>query len=229
MSTLLLIDSSARTERSRTRHLTERFATGWRERRPLDTVIRRDVGVHPPAPVDAAWIAAAFTPAEQRTTDQHAALRLSETLVQELLDADVIVLGAPMYNFGMPAQLKAYIDQVVRVNRTFAFDPNDREHPYRPLVPAGKRMVLITATGDAGYEPGGPLAHLNHLEPHLQTVFGFIGVSDIRVVRVAYDEFPDERIDRSVQAAERALEELLREWAGEPAAAGAGRAAAMPA
>lgn len=212
MKTVLKIDSSGRTERSVTRRLTNRFVAQWRALRPADRIVTRDLGLEPPPPVNQAWIAAAFTPPEKRSPEMQAALRVSDTLVDELVEADVIVLGAPMYNFGMPAQLKAYIDQVVRVGRTFAFDPSDKQQPYRPLLPP-KQMVVLTASGDAGYEPGGPLAHMNHLEPHLRTVFGFLGVSDPTVIRVGYDEFADERVRRSIERAEHDIDALVLAWA----------------
>ena len=140
------------------------------------------------------------------------ALRLSDTLVDELVQADLIVLGAPMYNFGMPAQLKAYVDQIIRVGRTFALDVSNEKHPYRPLL-TEKRMVVITATGDGGYYPGGPLEHLNHLDPHLRTAFGFIGITEIEFVAASYDEFPDDRIKRSLAAAEAKVRKLARQLA----------------
>jgi FMN-dependent NADH-azoreductase len=215
MKTLLQINSSGRTARSRTRHLTEWFVSRWRDWRPLDPILTRDVGSHPPPPVDEAWIAAAFTPPDQRTPAHRSALRLSELLIDELFRADFIVLGAPMYNFGMPAQLKAYVDQVVRVGRTFAFDPTNAGQPYRPLLAPGKKMVVITSSGDTGFEPGGPMAHWNHLDPHLQTAFGFIGITDLTFIRVAYDEFADDRVAQSVAAAEQVLEGLAWQWAHE--------------
>ncbi len=109
-------------------------------------------------------------------------------------EADLVLLGAPMYNFGMPAQLKAYVDQIVRVARTFALDVTNKKQPYKPLL-TGKRMLVITLTGDAGYQPGGPLEHINHLDPHIRTAFGFIGITDIDFIGVNYDEFPDDRIE----------------------------------
>ena len=135
-----------------------------------------------------------------------AALQVSDSLIDELVAADCVVLGTPIYNFGMPAQLKAYFDQVVRVGRTFAFAPGDAE-PYRPLL-ASKPVIVVTAAGDGSMHPGGALYHLNYLEPHLLTVLGFIGLTDTTFVRVGYDEFQDDRLKRSLSAAERTIDEL---------------------
>jgi FMN-dependent NADH-azoreductase len=135
-----------------------------------------------------------------------AALQVSDSLIDELVAADGVVLGAPIYNFGMPAQLKAYFDQIVRIGRTFAFAPGEAE-PYRPLL-ASKPVIVVTAAGDGSMQPGGALYHLNYLEPHLLTVLGFIGLTDATFVRVGYDEFQDDRLKRSLSAAERMIDEL---------------------
>jgi FMN-dependent NADH-azoreductase len=204
--TLLVIDSSGRNSRSLTRRLTRRFAESWQNHHPNGTVVHRDVGQNPPPPVDERWIAAAFAPLENHTREMGAALQLSDSLIDELVAADCVVFGAPIYNFGMPAQLKAYFDQIVRVRRTFAFAPGDAE-PYRPLL-ASKPVIVVTAAGDGSMHPGGALYHLNHLEPHLLTVFNFIGLRDATFVRVGYDEFQDDRLKRSLSAAEQSIDEL---------------------
>jgi FMN-dependent NADH-azoreductase len=126
---LLHVDASARMGRSdldphgsHSRRLSHRFVARWQARRPGDAVIRRDVAAHPPTPIDAAWITASFTPSDRRTASQAARLHESDTLVAELLAADLLVVGVPMYNFGIPSQLKAWIDNIVRVGLTFGFD-----------------------------------------------------------------------------------------------------------
>lgn len=210
METLLVINSSARVTRSITRRLTARFADGWKANHPGGEIISRDVGLNPPPPVDESWIAAAFAAPAERTPAMHA-LGLSETLINEIVTADAIVLGVPMYDFGMPAQLKAYVDQVVRIGRTFAFDATAAD-PYRPLL-ASKPVLAILSAGDGALHIGGALAHLNFLEPHLQTVLGFIGLNDVTFVRAGYDEYQDDRTKRSLAAAESAVDRLLQRFA----------------
>jgi FMN-dependent NADH-azoreductase len=100
----------------------------------------------------------------------------------------------------------------VRIGRTFGFDPANEKQPYTPLL-TGKQMLVVTATGDAGYQPGGPLAHMNHLDPHIHTAFGFIGIQVIRVIGVNSDEFSDHRIKHSLASAQVAIEEFAREQA----------------
>jgi FMN-dependent NADH-azoreductase len=218
MKTVLQIDASARTERSHTRYLTGLFGKEWRSLRPDDRIVMREIGTQPPPPVDEPWIVAAFTPPQNRSLVMQEVLSFSDTLVEELIQADLIVLGTPMYNFGMPAQLKAYVDQVVRVGRTFELDLSNRQQPYRPLL-VDKRMLVITAAGDGGYQPGGPLEHMNHLDPHISTVFGFIGIRDVSFVGVNYDEFTDDRIKRSLANAETAVRRLADDLAGHLLAA----------
>ena len=216
MATILHIDASARpagsdlaTFGSHSRRLSKRFVARWRSQRPKDTVLYRDVGLTPPAPVSAAWIHAAFTPEERRAPWMHAVLRESDMLIDELIGADVIVAGVPMYNFGVPAPFKAYIDYIVRVGRTFGFDRARPGEPYWPLLAGmGKRLVIVSSRGDFGYGEGERIAHMNHVEPSIRTAFGYIGITDVASVAVEYDEFADERLAASIAAAERAADDL---------------------
>jgi FMN-dependent NADH-azoreductase len=217
MTSILHIDSSARPHHSdqtahgsHTRRLTSRFVARWRAARPADPVTYRDLGLAPPAPVTGDWIHAAFTPPERREAWMTRALAESDALVDELLAADLIVLGAPMYNFGPPAQLKAWIDNVVRVGRTFGFDRARQGEPYWPLLADhGKTLVILSARGDHGYAHGQRLAHANHLEPGLATPLGYLGVTDVHGAAIEYDEFADARLAASILAAEAAVDELV--------------------
>jgi FMN-dependent NADH-azoreductase len=217
MTTLLHIDSSARPGRSdrdahgsHSRRLTARFVDRWRAARPADSVIYRDVGAGPPSPVTGDWIHAAFTLPERRETWMAKALAESDRLVDEVLAADVIVLGAPMYNFGPPAQLKAWIDNVVRVGRTFGFDRTREGEPYWPMLDAmGKTLVILSSRGDHGYAPGERLAHANHLEAALRTPLGYLGVTDVHEAAIEYDEFADARLAASIVAAEARVDDLV--------------------
>ena len=214
MLTLLHIDASARRQRSHTRRLGELFMQRWRALRPQDEVIRRDVGLEPPPAIDEAWISAAFTPPARRTPQMQQTLALSDTLVDEIERADLIVAGVPMYNFGMPAAMKAYVDQIVRVGRTFGFDRTRPGEPYWPML-HGKRLAILSARGDYGYAPGGRIAALNHVEPHLATAFGYIGIVETDGVAVEYDEFNDDRLQQSLARAQHDAEALATRLASE--------------
>ncbi len=118
MSTLLHIDASARVEGSISRGLSATFMDAWRAARPGDTVIRHDLGINPPGFVTEDWIAACFTPEEDRSAAQQGTLKEFDELIAELESADLVVLGTPMYSYGMPAMLKAWVDRVIRVGNT---------------------------------------------------------------------------------------------------------------
>ena len=204
MATILHIDASARPGRSdetqfgsHSRRLSAKFVEAWRTIRPHDTILYRDVGQTPPAPVTGRWIHSAFTPADQREAWMHEVLAESDTLVDELLNADVIVAGVPMYNFGVPAQFKAYIDNIVRVGRTFGFDRSRDGEPYWPMVPASKQLVVLSSRGDFGYEPG------------VRTPFAYIGITQMHSIAVEYDEFADERLQTSLAKAEQSIDALV--------------------
>jgi FMN-dependent NADH-azoreductase len=123
MKTVLHLNSSARTERSHTRYLTKLFVKEWRSLRPDDLLISRDVGTEPPPPVNEVWIAAAFTPPQNRTSAMREVLRLSELLVDELIRADLIVLGAPMYR-KWPTECRQSNRRVLDLSSTL--DQSDR-------------------------------------------------------------------------------------------------------
>ena len=217
MATLLHIDTSARPGRSgidphgsHTRRLSARFVERWRAARPDDRIDYLDVGRTPPSPVTGEWVHAAFTPAASRAPWMHEALAESDRLVDQLIAADLIVVGLPMYNFGVPAPFKAYIDNIVRVGRTFGFDRARGEQPYWPLLAGtGKRLVLLSARGDFGYGKGQRIAHLNHVEASVRSVFGYIGITEVHEVAVEYDEFGGERLAQSLAQAERGVDLLV--------------------
>jgi len=234
---LLHIDASARPglsgidpHGSHTRRLSARFVERWRQARPDDRIEHLDVGQRPPGHVDSRWIHAAFTAPADREPWMGEVLAESDRLVDQLIAADLIVVGLPMYNFSVPAQFKAYIDNVVRVGRTFGFDRARGAVPYWPmLADAGKRLVLLGARGDHGYDPGGRIAHLNHTEASVRSVFGYIGITDVFEAAVECDEFGGEQLAQSMRRAEAAVDRLVDELSGRTAPARAPAASSRPA
>jgi len=172
MATLLHIDSSPLYGRSVSRQLTSAFVEQWKASHPAGTVIERDLSATSIAPVSAEWVGAAHTPEDQRSPEQRERLALSEELLAELEQADEYVIGVPMHNFGVPAVLKLWIDQIARAGRTFAY-VNGRP---KGLL-AGKKATFIIATGGV-YDAQTQMASLNFVEPYLRSVFGFLGVTD---------------------------------------------------
>ena len=129
MNTILRIDASVRRTdnsvaayNSISRSLADSFVAQWEEAEPEVEVILRDVGMTPPDFICNDWIASVFTPDAERTEQQKNLVSLSDTLIDELDRADVLLISTPMYNYGMPAALKAWFDQIIRINKTFTFD-----------------------------------------------------------------------------------------------------------
>jgi len=225
MIKLLHIDSSARPGRSgehahgsHTRRLSARFLCRWRAQRPQDAVVYRDLALQPPAPVTGEWVHAAFTAPTRREPWMPSVLAQSDTLIDELVAADVIVIGVPMYNFGMPSTLKAWIDNIVRVGRTFGFDRSRAGEPYWPLLAGqAKRLVLLSSRGDYGYNPGERFDASNHVETSVTTPLRYIGIDAVERVAIEYDEFGDERLQASIAAAEAEVDELVLRLTSEMA------------
>lgn len=228
MTRILHLDASARPGRrgvdprgSYSRALSHRFVARWREARPRDPVRYRDLGASPPRLVDHDWIRAEFTPRDRRTPEMVQRLADSDAMVDELVGSDLIVIGAPLYNFGMPAPLKAWVDGIVRIGRTVRFDPSRGDDPYVPLLTdRPRRVVLLSSRGGFDLGEGARLAHMNHLEPHLRTALGFIGIDDLRCIAVEYEEFGDARLEASVVEAQANVDRLADALLSEIATSG---------
>jgi FMN-dependent NADH-azoreductase len=169
--------------RSQSRKLTAAFVEHWKNIHVDAAICFRDLGnVHVPH-IDEQWIAAAFKPAAARSAEEIESLRVSNSYIAELREADVIVLGSPMYNWSIPSTLKAYIDQIMRVNETWKLNPANPLNPYVGLL-QNKTLVLLLSRGSQGYEKGGYNEHMNFQSTYLKTVFGIIGISDVHVITI---------------------------------------------
>lgn len=215
---LLLVNASPRRERSLSRRLATAFVNQWLALRPSDVILERDVGIDHPPLLTEAWIAACFTPEEQRTPAQRGVLAYSDEAIEELVRADIVLIATPRYNYGMPAALKAWFDQVIRINRTFSFDPAERTWPLAPLL-SGKKLVLMSSSGEFGFHAGGLRESWEHLEPHVRTCAHYLGVArgDVHHVSIEYQEFGDERHRDSLQGALDAAK-ALSSWLASHAA-----------
>lgn len=204
MAHILHIDSSPRGDRSISRTVSNDFIKTWKQLHPDDTFTYRDLGHHPVPHVDEPWIAAAFTPPQERSPELKEAIKTSDTLVDEFLAADRYVFGVPMYNFSVPSTFKAYIDQIVRVGRTFAVN----EQGFEGLVDSSKKMLVITARGGS-YQQGTPAASYDLQEPFIRSIFGLVGITDITFIHV--DNLTSAR-DESLNKAHDAVKEVLANW-----------------
>jgi FMN-dependent NADH-azoreductase len=168
---VLRVDASARVEGSVTRQLADRLVEGLAARVAGLAVTRRDLAQGLPF-VDADWVTANFTDPDARSAAQRDKLAGSDTLVGEVMDADVWVIAAPIYNFGVPASLKAWVDQVARARLTFRYT----EQGPQGLL-ANKKVYILTATG--GTEVG---SSIDFATPWLKFVLGFLGITDVEVI-----------------------------------------------
>lgn len=203
MTTILKVDASAQLEdRSLTRQLTKLFVQTFLEGDPEARILRRDVGQAPPSFVDQHFIHSAFTPPEEREKWMDEKLAESDTLIDELIAADIIVMGAPMYNYGMPAALKAWFDQVARIGRTFSFDLDRGDFPIEPIL-SGKRLVVLSSRGEFGFAAGGIRAQRNALDPAIAACAHYLGaeLDEIETIAIEYQEFKDVRHRESVKKA----------------------------
>lgn len=187
---ILRIDASARKDGSITRQLADRIVDRFADAQ----VTTRDLTDALPQ-IDEAWVGANFTPAEDRSDAQKAALALSDSLIAELQEADTIVLGIPVYNFGVPASFKAWVDQVARAGVTFQYSS---EGPQGLLT--GKRAIVAFASG------GVPLgSEADFASGYVRHVLGFIGITDVSFIAA---DATARDADATIKAANDAVDAL---------------------
>ncbi len=196
---VLRIDASARIEGSVTRQLADLMLRELDERVPGLAVARRDVSAGLPF-VDAAWVGANLTEPDARNAAQRQALAKSDELVAEVMAADVLVIATPIYNFSVPASLKAWIDQVARARLTFRYT----EYGPEGLL-TGKKAYILAATG--GTEVG---SAIDFATPWLTFVLGFLGITDVEVIAADRSMLRGDAARKS--AAEHVTRVLDRDW-----------------
>jgi FMN-dependent NADH-azoreductase len=195
MKNILRIDASTNTSTSVSKMLGDKLSEKLRQNFPNTPVKQRDLN-HGLTFVDEQWVNANVTLADQRTLDQQQQLELSDTLIAEIQDADRIIITTPMYNFGVPATLKAWIDQVCRAGVTFKYT---NEGPVGLLK--GKQVDIIITTG------GVPLqSPVDFVSDYLKQIFRFIGIEQINII--AADQMAI-NADTSIKKAQQQIEDLI--------------------
>jgi len=173
---LLHLDSSALGDNSVSRRLSAAFVEAWRSADPAVVVAYRDLAADPIAHLSGEILQAQRLSADQLTDRQRNERALTEALIEEFLTAEAVVIGAPMYNFSISSQLKAWIDRIVQVGRTFRYAETG------PVgLAAGKRVIIISSRGGVYTTP--ERTALDFQEAYLRLVFGFVGVTDISIIR----------------------------------------------
>jgi len=173
MSKLLVVETSPRGDHSISRNLTRRFVTDWRTAHSGGEVVLRDLMQTELPFVNAPWLQAYFTPPEQHSPQMKDALRLSDELVAELLAAEHLVIATPVYNYNIPAALKAWIDHIVRKGMTLGHDGQGLLH--------GKRATVLMASGGV-YTEGSPIRDRDIAAQYLRLILNVIGITDVTFI-----------------------------------------------
>lgn len=179
MPTLLRIDSSSRKTGSHSSALANRVEAQWLNAHPTGEVRRRHLAFEPITIISQETIAGFYASPEAMIDDPRAATALSDRLIAELQAADTLLIAAPIYNFSVPAALKAWIDQITRIDRIFAY----RDGAFAGLLNI-RRAIVACAYGAEGYLDGGPFSAADFLEPYLRFLLSFLGIESIEIVGV---------------------------------------------
>ena len=192
---VLRIDSSGRRAASSSRALSDDLVNALEDRYGKLDVIARDVA-NAVSHVDEDWIEANFTAEDQRSPAQRDKLALSDRLVEELRQADVLVIGVPIYNFGVPAALKAWIDMICRARLTFRYTENGPEG-----LLEGKKAYVIVASGGVPVDSA-----VDFATPYLRQMLKFIGIRDVEVIAA---DRQNQRGDEAVSDARARIAEII--------------------
>ena len=196
---ILQINSSARREGSQSSLLADSVVERLRALEPDATLTVRDLAATPHLELDAAAMQALFTAPAERTREQAARVALDDALIAEIQAADVVVLGVPMYNFGVPAQLKNWIDAISRAQVTFRYTANGPEG----LLKGKNVYVALTRGGKYRNTPADTQV------PYLTTVFGFLGMTDVQFLYAEGLAMGVEAANEAIASAQQQIEDAL--------------------
>jgi len=207
MNKVLIINASVRKERSHSRKLTQLFEKNWQKKHPNDVFTYREVGLEEIPPINEKWISSAFIKPSERTKENQSGVALSDALVKEFKAQDVYVLGTPMYNWSIPSGLKAYIDQLMRINETWKFRSGKPDGNYVGML-ENKKMFILSSRGDTGYGENEKNGHMNFQTTYLKFVFGIMGIKDISIISLDNEEFGGELFENSKREIYQKMEQI---------------------
>lgn len=193
---VLIINASVRNKRSYSRRLADLFVENWKTRHPLDVFTYREAGIDNIPNINETWISGAFKKPSDRTEESRKELQLSDELIKELKENDIYVIGTPMYNWSIPSGLKAYIDQVMRINETWKFRSGFPDGDYVGLL-ENKKVFILSSRGDTGYGENEKNGHMNFQTTYLKHVLGIMGVKDVTIFSLDNEEFGGEIFEES--------------------------------
>lgn len=203
MNKLLVVNSSPNFETSISRKLGAEFVSRWEAAFPGGQVKHRDVAKDPVPHLTQELIGSFYTPDDQKSAEQKLTIALSDSLVDELLEADTIVIGAPMHNFSITSGLKAYFDHIARIGRTFNYTENG------PVGELGDKKIYVMAASGGKYSKGNPAEAMNMLEPVVKTFLSFLGAVDVTFIYGEGAAMGEDVIGESVKAAETAIADAI--------------------
>ncbi|MBZ9604251.1 FMN-dependent NADH-azoreductase, partial [Phyllobacterium chamaecytisi] len=177
MSSILLVTSSPRGSASHSTRVATELANKLQAKTPGAKIVTRDLASNPLPHIDADYASGIYTPVESRSVQQQNVVGVSDAVVDELFAADAVVISTGMINFNISSTLKAWIDHIARAGRTFSYGA---EGP-KGLV-TGKKVYVVIASG--GVYSDGPAAAFDHATPYLKTALGFLGMTDVEVIRI---------------------------------------------
>ncbi len=202
MNNILYLNSSVRSTGSVSRQLSGEFIEKLKAAHPGAKVVTRDLAAHPLPHLSESMVGAYFTPPEQRSDEQKQLIKTSDEVVAELLAADIVVVGAPMYNFSVSSTLKAWIDHVARAGVTFKYTETG------PVgLVHGKKFVIFTSR--AGVYSSGPAQALDFQETYLRGVLGFLGITDVSFVSAEGLAMGDEAVNSALANGRQAMDALI--------------------
>jgi FMN-dependent NADH-azoreductase len=204
MSTILHLDASPRSA-SVSASLAAKFVAELKQKDPAAVVYHHNTTRESYPFVDEPALGVLYGGLEPATEKEKKILATSNQLIDELLAADVIVVGLPMWNLGLPASLKAWVDLISRPGKTFQYVAGGG---VAPLVPAGKQVVIFHSSGGA-YPAGSPYAPYNQVDPYLRTIFGFFGITDVKIIHIENQNRSGNAPAEGLAAAEAELEALV--------------------
>jgi FMN-dependent NADH-azoreductase len=197
MANVLHINSGIRQNGSTTRNISQSLVDQWKKENSAAVIVERDLASNPVPHLDELAVNAFYTPADQQSSEMQEATQKSDALVDELLNADVIVIGAPVYNFGIPSTLKSYFDQIARVGKTFQYGANGPEGLIK-----NKKVYVVTSRGSfRNPEQDGH-------ETYLQGFLGFLGMTDVQFIH-AEGVVDAEGTTKAMSKAEEQIQEFV--------------------
>ncbi|NBV42732.1 FMN-dependent NADH-azoreductase [bacterium] len=201
---ILHIDSSPMGDRSVSKQLSQKLVNTIKQLHPDVQITTHNFGESPLPHLSPLTLQAFFTPADQRSPDHSAAIALSDRMVTEFLNADIVVIGAPMWNLNIPSALKAWIDHIVRAGLTFTYTSEGAQG----LVEPTKKVIIVSSRG--GVYTDTVRAAYDFQETYLKAIFGFLGIRDISIIRAEGVSMGEEMLKAAIQNAEIQVAELAK-------------------